>query len=536
MAHPSQQLEALMQEEVQDEHDLRPVHISRDEAKTLNILQGGQSVDEQTGLREYGKISPMTKMPEMQEIIKALGSVHGDAKQLGPEINQMAHTPLPGEDEPLEPIPSDEDPDIQAIAQAGEGKDKILALFPEDLIELIGEAQGTYNENSVTGFPQFGFLDEMARIGGTVIGGFVGGPIGAGIGNMLGRAVSGQKLGKDMAIAGLKNAGYAWAAGSGLNALGHSFGSLGANAGTGSSIFPGLSQGTSASQAAPIINGRTGAAYQMGPTSNVAKNLAENSQNVAQNGVSNSLPGFSNMGQYMLPSAMLAGSAYFGHKAEKEKEKEEMRRWREEQENRERHRRATIALHGSTAGLDTRLPYKKGGSIKPATKRQQTGNKLATNASDSLKKYRTGGSVTGVEIKGKGTGQSDEIDKMVPRNAWIWDATTVAHFGDGSTKAGQKVLKEFETDVSKKLVPVYKEKIKKEIKQQPLVGVACALSDGERETKPHIVAALGKGSFDKGAQALKKLTTELRKHKASKGLSLPPAAHKPHVYYNKVKA
>jgi hypothetical protein len=87
--------------------------------------------------------------------------------------------------------------------------------------------------------------------------------------------------------------------------------------------------------------------------------------------------------------------------------------------------------------------------------------------------------------------------------------------------------------IHKHKLPEVKHEIDISIKKQPLRKVPCALSNGERVTPPHLVAAVGDGSFDKGAKVLRKMTKELRRHKASKGLDLPPAAHDLTVYYKK---
>lgn len=50
---------------------------------------------------------------------------------------------------------------------------------------------------------------------------------------------------------------------------------------------------------------------------------------------------------------------------------------------------------------------------------------------------------TGHYVKGKGTGQSDEIPAMLADGEFVWDADTVAALGDGSSDAGAKLLDEF---------------------------------------------------------------------------------------------
>jgi hypothetical protein len=74
-------------------------------------------------------------------------------------------------------------------------------------------------------------------------------------------------------------------------------------------------------------------------------------------------------------------------------------------------------------------------------------------------KYKGGGGVlaehspefitgaTGYYVKGKGTGQSDEIPAMLADGEWVFDADTVAQLGDGSSDAGAHLLDEFRKSV-----------------------------------------------------------------------------------------
>ena len=73
-----------------------------------------------------------------------------------------------------------------------------------------------------------------------------------------------------------------------------------------------------------------------------------------------------------------------------------------------------------------------------------------------LQSFKEGGSphvpefitgTTGHYVKGKGTGQSDEIPAMLADGEFVWDADTVAQLGDGSSDAGAKLLDEFRKSV-----------------------------------------------------------------------------------------
>lgn len=65
---------------------------------------------------------------------------------------------------------------------------------------------------------------------------------------------------------------------------------------------------------------------------------------------------------------------------------------------------------------------------------------------------------TGHHVKGRGTGQSDEIPAMLANDEYVFDADTVAALGDGSSEAGAKFLDHFRQSVRahKRAAPVDK--------------------------------------------------------------------------------
>ena len=69
------------------------------------------------------------------------------------------------------------------------------------------------------------------------------------------------------------------------------------------------------------------------------------------------------------------------------------------------------------------------------------------------KDYRAGSAVTG-----PGDGQSDDIPAMLADGEYVFDADTVAQLGNGSTKAGAKVLDRFREELRahKRSAPVNK--------------------------------------------------------------------------------
>lgn len=194
----------------------------------------------------------------------------------------------------------------------------------------------------------------------------------------------------------------------------------------------------------------------------------------------------------------------------------------EEQERHEREkqgqlaRRNAIASRWNSGGLKTKIM-----TPKPIGRHTTYGFTEPVGSNN----FKKGGMVLGKVLKGPGHGQEDLIHKDIPENTWIHDAHTVGNWGNGTTEHGHKVIESLEKFAVKKLLtPEVKERFKAQLKDKPLRQVPCAVANGERETPPIIVAALGGGSNDKGANILRDMTESLRVHKISKGHKLPPAA------------
>lgn len=497
----TQRLDEFNRDQVkEDPSQLVPVHISWNEVKYFNIMQGGQSVDETTGLREYSKLGEIVQIPEIQHIFKTMTDLYHSGKGIPEDIQEVINMPMKNEETAVEPIGTDSDPQFQQMDETGQGKDKILVMMPQSMVHFFDEIQGGEKTDPTMGLQEFGFFDEVIRGVATVGGAFLGGPVGAGVGNMVGRGLTGQKPGMDMLMGGAKMGLAAWGASSLLGSMGGSFGAMGSQA-------PGAwGMSNVAAKAAPVVNGATGAPHVFG-------------QGALSSAAPSSLAGaaakaptmLSQMGSYLPSAGLMAAGLYAGHRGEKEKEEEMKKRYyADKEENRLKKER-----------LENQ--FNQGANLPDMTNYYEL----------APKRYKKGGQVIGIEIKGRGTGQSDDIPKTVPENSWVWDATTVSHAGDGTTNAGQKAIKKFEDILKREKLPKHKSVIETLIKEKPLRKVPCALSNGERVTPPHLVAAAGDGDFDKGSAVLRKMTQELRRHKASKGLDLPPSAHDLTLYYKK---
>lgn len=552
-------LSSYMQDFQNDENpELIPVHVSREEIEYFNYMQGGQKVDPETGLREYSGLSEVLRNPEVRDLFMDLAQMEKNGEPLPQELMEFTDEEDPlNEGSFFEPIPSDEDPSLQQMEMAGmedHPQDQYIVMMPKDVSMFLDELHGGEDRDPEYGLPEYGFFSNpfksignvfrgkpfsgikpldnlvgkihnsnamrsLVRVGATIVGGYFGGPLGAGLGNMVGRGLTGQRVGMDMLKAGGMNALYGYGAGAAMNGLGISAGQLGANAGTGSAL--GLGSGA-VPKAAPIIQGSTGLPYQFG---SAAKSIAPGGINSIAGKVGGS-SGFLGLGktasQYLLPGAMLAGGAMLAQRGQKD-ELKDYNKLRDEQNQKLRSNLGSLndpleeriyyprPFVNTSGGVPTM--YKKGGQIKA---------------------YKKGGKIQSESYEGATKGQDDTVKRTRKEGDWIWTATDVGHLGDGNTKAGFKEIRKFENKIKKNM-------LQPEILKNPGLShggnprkVPCALSDGEHSTDLHLVSALGDGSNEKGSKILRDIRKELRKHKISNGLGLPPKAHDLDVYYKKV--
>lgn len=126
--------------------------------------------------------------------------------------------------------------------------------------------------------------------------------------------------------------------------------------------------------------------------------------------------------------------------------------------------------------------------------------------------------MTGYYACGGGTGQSDDIPAMLHDGDYVMDAETVSALGDGSSKAGHKVLESFRGQIPHK-------------KNGGGNPVPAKIADGEYVFPEAFVTALGGGDNKRGAEILDGLRTKLRAHKRGAPLDkIPPKAKDPIEY------
>lgn len=480
------------------EPELVPVHMSKEEIKYLNILQGRylgmdageQLIDEETGLRMYPVMSQIIRIPEVRDLFIYLSQHLLDTGNIPHDILSKADIlEKDFKGYKVKPIPSDHDPEVTFLSKFGGTEDKYLVLLPADVANFLDILDGPKDKESPLGLNKFGFFRKVfkvvAPILGAVAGSFFGAPhlgallgssgAGAAAGSALG-SLAGSALSHNKPLVGLKEgipqALLSGAAAWGLNSSGSSGSSLGSLFGNGERYF-----GSATNNA-----GVAGAMARSTPVGGTPWLEAASKQ--GSGGLWDSLK------SNALPAALIAGGLFSAHKGEKEELKEH-----------EKNRAATAdqikALrdyYKFDDPLRETLAYKKGGRV-------------------------------GEPIKGPGKGQDDLIRKTLKEGDWVWDASVSSDLGDGSTKAGHDSIKKFELIFSRK---------SPKLKDHKVRTVPCALSDGEYVTPRRVVTAIGGGSNERGAEILRQITKAVRKHKISKGADLPPSAYDLMTYYKKV--
>lgn len=468
-------------------HDLLPIHLSHDEVKYFNYLQGGQSVDPETGLREYSPLEPVMQIPEIRNLFIQFTDFVHHKKKMPKEVKNLLgdlKNPDPTNGY-FEPIPSDSDPEVQKLASLADNrKDILVVLMPSDIVNFLDILRGTVKRDPIANLEEFGWFDEIVRGVATVGGAILGGPIGAGIGNFAGKVATGADPMTNI-LPAAKIGLATWGAGKAAGALGSHFPGLAASApgvfGSGATwgATPGFlsGAGSAASAATP---GAASAASETNPNS-WGKLLGENSQ-------------------WLVPGALIGGGMLMSHKAQQKAQ--------EQHKSIDKERREEASRLRQRLGMDVPL----------------NPNLLAKGVGGRQKYAK--GDLIGRPIVGKGKGQEDKVnDDRVKEGGWIWDASTVANWGDGSTKAGHEEIKNLEKHINKAVKPIGGVKKFQRLDHGGTPEkVPCALSDGERYTPPEVVTAAGHGSNERGAAKFRLMTKILRAHKIAKGTELPPAA------------
>ena len=508
-----------------DPFELMLVHMMPAEAKALDAQQGGEKIDERTGLREYSLLAPIYETAEVQNLF-----LEAAAETKSPEGEQPPLSDLykigKSQETPFHKTNQDKYPPVRQLEDMGRYGDSLLVWLPKNMVILFGLARGGLTENPKTGLFEFGFFNEVGKafrsvaslpsralqaVGvkknhanelirgiGTVGGFLMGGPLGAAAGRTLAGYATGQKPGD-----ALKTGATMGALGYGaqhLPSLMASMPSLGTLGGGAAAAGAGTAGGTAARAA-----GAAGAAKAASGASGLFGNLG---------GV----------------GALMAAQQALGMLGQRQEDKRAQAAYDRERRDTEEH-------------LNKIGVYDRWAPPKPYQERpnQRFFNRTSDEVEQGIfphhhmESYKKGGGVDvrGLShdvaqkcsylIKGAGKGQDDKIKTHVPSGSYIIDATSTSMLGDGSSDAGALALQQY----LKKTSHRNGGKISHRTNEG---NVPVYLSNDEFVIMPHDVDAIGGGQNDKGSFILKGLVKQLRKHKRSNGDRLPPRAKSPERY------
>jgi hypothetical protein len=507
------------------------VHMSKGELEGLDNLQGGPSVDEQTGMREYSALSPIIEIPEIREVfhdianqLETHGNVSNDVKHAYKEAKEYSLPYRETDDEIHNPF-------LKRLEKMGRGGDSRLAYIPINLAEFLIEIRHFPSINPKSDLLEFGWFKEFIKVVGTIGGALIGGPIGAGAGRALAGIATGQKPGH-AAMSGLQSGALAY----GAQGLGQAAGLSGATPYTGG-FFGGAPNA--------LASGLNGMGIGKGITpvaaaaSSGAQGMPAAQQLINSAFTQPQAPGLlgtiANVGNAIAPYAPLAVGAlsYMGSKQhhkhlQKEHERQEAK-WDEERKR----------LGWDIDWTPVAKKYEDNPDYWNITEDDIKHGRMEPYRREVGARYAKGGLVQSYNkcalVKGRGKGQDDFIETTVPVESYIVDASSTSMLGDGSSEAGYKVIKKLENDIKnkvpKKIRSYVERQVKKNTYQSPVY-----LSNDEVKLDPVFVSllpyALGKKntSNKEGADILRETIKNLRKHKSQSGSGLPPKA-KPLLEY-----
>lgn len=544
-------------------------HFTKGELEGLDNLQGGPSIDPATGLREYSKLTTIIELPEVQKIFRHVNEELSEDGKVSPDLHKIYETAKQGSLE-FEKAPQDRKPPTSIIEKKGRGDDKFLALIPLNVAKFLIELNGGYSINPKTGLLEFGLFKniknivkrvfsnpvkaighgfkklmgpEGIRLAGTIGGALLGGPMGMGLGAGLANAATGAGLGKS-AMRGLG----AYGLGTGVQAAGQMMG-MGAATPYSNGFFGGSNAITGLLGTGNGAGGAAGGWHQV-------TNAAEGNKILGLSGIANgagevassaaAAPGagsfFGNVGNALMsPTGLMLGMTGLSALAAKKHHEDENKLAKMHNQEIDRQKEAMgynlkwEPHHGPRTRRWAPNPnYVHGGNesyYNDLTEPQhQQAQHLKTGGFVKRKELRSFDDSTG--IYGPGNGQDDKIKTSIPAGSYIIDASTTANLGDGSSSSGIKVLEETARQIRrmhpKKAVKHVEIAFKKNGVQTPVY-----VANEEFKFDPVTVALAGGGDIKKGASVFRQMVKDIRKHKASNGLGLPPKARHPMDYIKK---
>lgn len=550
-------------EDVEKHIPMMVAHFSHDELNDLDKMQGGVSIDEATGLREYSKLWDIVKQPKMKSMFKKIAHVEKTQKEPEKSAFKGLEKIYPSSKQEFQPNPADDIPEVAAVEAAGTEGDDELALMPVPFLDFLDSLRGKPATNRTTGLPQYGFFKSLFRVGASIVGAMFGGPVGGAIAGGLSHKVTGGKFGRGALLGGIGGPMALYGAGQ----LGGMFPSLAGTVGSGaSSLFGPTIGGHIGNIFNPVGGGVSGmlggmlggGAGTVGPQAAVGASQIASAAAPAAAGAASATAAPSFFSKLMepgnlLPLATIGGLMYKGEKKAQQDMGDAIRR----------HQEANAALQ-TGSGMNMKLgnvksfptiynpdfrtaKEKRGpmGSIEheyfkppPADYYMQyaKGGKASVPSDRGLAKMKElPANDHSHAIEGPGRGQEDRIPFQLKDGDYIIDASSVADLGDGSSKAGYDTINEMVHKLKSKFREP-KVSYSRGGKIQDLSkskNIPAALSDGEYKIDRKIVTIIGNGSNDIGADILDAARKNLRAHKNSNGNGLPPKAKHIFEYFPK---
>jgi hypothetical protein len=321
-------------------------HFKPEELSDMDEMQGGISIDPETGLREYSKLSQVMQDPQIREaLIQGMQQQGGQEQGMQQQGQMPQHYAFGGQVQPMggmqqpwmqQPMGGGMQygmggmpqqpgmpqqyaeggqvepgrpqlPELEQIRMQGEHGDTELAIITPELFEMFKEINdGNVDQNPHTGLPQFGklggFLKGAVRIIAPIIGGYFGGPVGAALAGGLATKLTGGTTKQALTAGAMSGVGSALLSGAGGMFGAAAKGGVGAGSGAGGGFLSGLFGG-GAKAAAPALAGQ------------VAGNVGSQVAAPAAGGMFSGL--MSGMGKHALPMAIASSMLMKGNAQER---------------------------------------------------------------------------------------------------------------------------------------------------------------------------------------------------------------------------
>ncbi|HXB10818.1 MAG TPA: hypothetical protein VNZ45_02445, partial [Bacteroidia bacterium] len=136
-------------------------YMSNGELEGLDDLQGGPSIDEETGIREYSQLSEIIEIPEVKELFNRIVS---EAKQNNDEMSEDvkdAYKIAKSYSLPYRETEEEEHNPLRALERKGRHGDSKLAYLPENFIAFLIELGYGPTKNPSEGLLEFWALNKL---------------------------------------------------------------------------------------------------------------------------------------------------------------------------------------------------------------------------------------------------------------------------------------------------------------------------------------------------------------------------------------